>query len=83
MDLRWGATALHHAARKNQVDIVNDLLDAGANINATTQPSCQCATPLHWAASHGSKEVVSILISRGADVNVQDKVSLLNTALNL
>jgi uncharacterized protein len=56
-------TALHWAAEKNHADIARLLLDAGADIEATTSWG---ATPLEWAATMGSSSVADLLLSRGA-----------------
>jgi ankyrin repeat protein len=75
-DRRWGATALHHAARKNHAEIVRYLLNAGGDVNATTDTACKGATPLHWASSHGSVETAKILIDYQANINAREKVSI-------
>ena len=66
-----GAYPLHLAASKGNKEIVQILLDNGAQIDlkATNEDE---ATPLHWAAFFGQKDVVSLLIEAGAPINAID-----------
>ncbi|UCH66470.1 MAG: ankyrin repeat domain-containing protein [Ignavibacterium sp.] len=57
---------LHWAALSGNVDVVNFLLDNGAEINAV---DAQQMTPLHWAAWQGQLEVTKVLVTRGAEIN--------------
>lgn len=59
-------TALIEAAKKGQVDKVESLLEAGADVNARGQDR---QTPLMAASLGGHPEVVQLLIEKGADVN--------------
>ena len=67
---KWGAP-LHVAAKNGDVEMVNLLLDHGADPNLPGGENYQ--TPLFFAAYGGSKEVVSLLIDKGADVNYRAK----------
>jgi len=58
--------ALHYAVRKKIFEVVELLLQHGANINARDQDG---RTPLALAAILGKTEVVRLLIRNGADVN--------------
>jgi uncharacterized protein len=58
------------AAAAGNVTRVKQLLDAGANIEATNQMG---ATPLMWAALNGRSEVVAMLLERGANINARTK----------
>ena len=62
-----GMTALHWAAMKNDADLVQTLLYAGANVKATTRIGAY--TPLLLAARNGSAEVLEPLLEAGADVD--------------
>jgi len=62
-----GMTALHWAAMKNDADLVQTLLYAGANAKATTRIGAY--TPLLLAAKSGNAEVIEPLVKAGADVN--------------
>lgn len=62
-----GWTALHEACNYGYVDIVNVLLDYGADINNRGGPCCEGITPLHDAAACGHLEVVDCLLDRGAN----------------
>lgn len=61
-----GYTALHHAAIGGHADVVQVLLDSGADINARGSGG---ETPLLLAAAKGNLEVVELLVKNGADVN--------------
>src|SRR5262245_22484502 len=62
-----GMTALHWAAMKNDVDLVQTLLFAGANARATTRIGAY--TPLLLAAKSGNADVIAPLAKAGADVD--------------
>lgn len=73
-DKRWGATAVHHAARKNSTLCLTFLLEeAGADVHALTNETFQSATALHWCASHGNLDAAKILFRAHADLNRTDK----------
>jgi len=61
-----GMTALHWAAMKNDADLAQTLLYAGANVKATTRIGAY--TPLLLAAKNGSADVLEPLLKAGADV---------------
>ena len=60
-------TALHWAAMKDDADLAQLLLYAGANARATTRLGAY--TPLILAAKNGSARVMAPLLKAGADVN--------------
>jgi uncharacterized protein len=60
-----GTTALHWAVYNNDVDLVERLLAAGADVNAANDYH---ATPLSEAAVVGNLQVVGKLLAAGADV---------------
>jgi uncharacterized protein len=62
-----GMTALHWAAVKNDVDLTQTLLYAGANVKATTRIGAY--TPLVLAAKSGSADVIAPLLKAGADAD--------------
>jgi ankyrin repeat protein len=74
-----GSTALHWAAETNNVEIVRLLLDASANVDATTRNGA--LTPLHVGAEAGSAAVVELLLQAGADANIKSTRDV--TALHL
>src|SRR3990167_4822153 len=58
---------LHFAVEKEDVTIINLLLDKGANINATAKANI---TPLYCAVYKQNVEIVNILLAKGADPNI-------------
>ena len=64
-----GETPLKVAVVRDDVRIVADLLEAGANPNLPGEDDC---TPLHHAASHGHREIISLLLSHGASTTPVD-----------
>jgi uncharacterized protein len=65
-----GLTALVFAARENDQKSAQLLLDAGANVNQTTEYGW---TPLLAAANNRHYRLGAYLIERGADVNLANK----------
>lgn len=65
-----GLTRLHLASMRNQIDIVCDLLNRGADVDLPGKETG--TTALMFAAQAGYSEIVEILIKHGADVNHQD-----------
>ncbi|KAF8795282.1 Ankyrin-3 like protein [Argiope bruennichi] len=61
-------TALHIAAGKGCLDMINSLLKKGANVNFLSDMHI---VPLHYAAKGGHFEVVKCLIEKGAKVDVE------------
>jgi ankyrin repeat protein len=60
-----GMTALHWAAMKNDAELAQMLVYAGANVKATTRLGGN--TPLIIAARNGNAPVVAVLLKAGAD----------------
>ena len=56
-------TPLHWAAEHDRRDVAEMLVDAGADLEATTSWG---ATALDWAATMGSANVADLLVARGA-----------------
>jgi uncharacterized protein len=63
--IEWGFTALHGVAGEDQTEIVEFLLEAGADPNAKNGAGI---TPLHLA---GCPEIVELLVKHGADVDAR------------
>lgn len=61
--------ALHEAVLGDHQEIVNDLLEGGASIDAKDKNG---STPLHLAAREGKLAIVQLLILKGADKDAMD-----------
>jgi ankyrin repeat protein len=61
-----GSTALHWAARKNDLDTAALLIRAGASVKAANRFG---VTPLALAATTGSAAMIELLLKAGADPN--------------
>ena len=66
-----GDTPLHWPAHNGSVEIVEALLDAGAELEAD-ETNCYGGKPLHWASEHEPR-TVDVLLRRGADVNSRNR----------
>jgi ankyrin repeat protein len=66
-----GSTALMYAVAKDRKDVVDLLLDAGADIN---ESDAVVGSALTWAAAYDREEIVTDLLERGADPNVVNNV---------
>ena len=65
-----GITALHWASDKGRLDVVRELLKAGANVNAVDEDDW---TALHLASNNGHLDVVRELLRAGADPTLKNK----------
>ena len=63
-----GDTALHHATRNGDLEIVEQLVDAGADVNVTSD---HAHFPLYCAAGHGHVETTQYLVEHGADLQAR------------
>jgi ankyrin repeat protein len=65
---KYGLTPLHTAVHNGDVSIVKLLIDAGANVNAT---SGLFGSPLNYAASSrlDHTETINLLLAHGADIH--------------
>jgi ankyrin repeat protein len=61
-----GTTALHWAARQDDLDIANRLINAGADVKAANRYG---VTPLYLACLNGSAPMIEALVKAGADPN--------------
>ncbi len=65
-----GATPLHWAARAGQAELVGHLIDAGADLHATTHEGHGRRSALHDSFEHGHRAVTQLLVDRGADSDI-------------
>lgn len=73
----WRVVHVHQQASKGYVNILRQLLKAGAKVNARDKTG---STPLHRAASAGKYEAAKVLLEEGhAKVDSHDKTG--STAL--
>ena len=70
--LQIGWTDYQHSNHYPRLDVLELLLERGANVNALT---IRRVTPLHGAASQASVNAVALLIKLGADVNAVDEAN--------
>src|SRR6266850_8141703 len=66
-----GRTPLIAAAEAGRLDIVQLLLQSGAQVNATDKSKAR-NTPLIIASAAGQTEIVKLLLAKGADKNARD-----------
>ncbi len=65
-----GDTPLHLVSKSGATDMIDVLLDAGANINEKSAQ--ESMTPLHLAFAAGRPEFARVLIAKGANLRVKD-----------
>lgn len=67
-----GSTPLHCATWKGHPDIVEFLVESGADVNALNSNDHWGTTPLHAAAHANQTAIVKVLLEHGADVKALD-----------
>ena len=71
-----GYPALHCAVRRNDLEMVKLLLEAGASVdfkNKSSSTGTTGETALHCAAFQGRPEIANFLIAKGADVSARTR----------
>ena len=66
-----GETPLNTAVFMNNIELVNLLIEKGADINEPNSNGCM---PLHIAARHNCVEIAKLLINKGAKKDVVSKI---------
>ena len=64
-----GRRPLNHAALSNDVEMINTLLELGADIN---RQNLSGFTPLHHAVEVEAEEAIALLVSKGADRTIEN-----------
>ena len=67
-----GDTPLHLSIRNNHLEIINFLMEEGADLNI--KYGLYHATPLYCAVRSGHKDMVELLIDKGADINEVSRI---------
>ncbi|MCY8232250.1 suppressor of fused domain protein [Priestia endophytica] len=67
-------TPLHYAAMSRAYEVVNWLLDQGADINAGHKSKYSQSTPLIKAAAWGDLEMVKLFVDRGANIHASYEI---------
>eukprot|EP01088_Endostelium_zonatum_P001747 TRINITY_DN1209_c0_g3_i2.p1 TRINITY_DN1209_c0_g3~~TRINITY_DN1209_c0_g3_i2.p1 ORF type:complete len:429 (-),score=121.70 TRINITY_DN1209_c0_g3_i2:97-1383(-) len=67
----FGQTALHLACSNGSLDVIQILLEQGADVNKQDDNG---NTPLHAAVGDGNIECCRLLLDAKADINVQEKM---------
>jgi hypothetical protein len=79
-----GSTAIHIAARKNDISMVRNLLTyPNLQINAVEDSKIGGYSALHIACSNGNVELAQLLIDNGANFNLKTTSSLGETPLHV
>nr|CAG8470846.1 14290_t:CDS:2 [Entrophospora candida] len=65
-----GRGQLHIHAKKGNMEMIGNLIEAGAKVNITDNNG---RTPLHESAYEGHYEIVNILVAMGANINATDR----------
>lgn len=63
-----GDQAIHHAARNGDTEVVRQLIQFGADVNAK---NTRGHTVLYCAGGHGHQETVKLLLNAGADADAK------------
>ena len=69
-DLQAGLTPLSWAVVAKQIEIVEQLIQSGADVNGKNRDA---STPLHEAAFMGCDQIGRILIQNGSDIDARDE----------
>lgn len=71
-----GCSALYWAVMCANTELINALLDHGANPDVQTWQRNGALTPLHAAVDNGRYDEARILVDRGADLSIRDAEGL-------
>ena len=68
-----GASALHIAVLKSNEEIINILMENGADINIKAK-DVYGGSPLEWASFWGIEEMVEFPVGKGANINSKNNI---------
>ncbi len=77
-----GRTALHSAAQKGLPEVIDALVEAGAELEARSAPHFyrgmrfKGLTPLHGSAKHLRRSTMAALLHKGANIHAKDRNGL-------
>jgi len=74
----FGWTVLHYATQRSEVTIAKAVIEAGVNIDATTNVGL---TALHWTAIRNDLQIGRALVEADADLNIKYEYWQNKTAL--
>lgn len=77
MTLQTGNTSLHFACQSNELEIVENLIESGAEVNILNN---KLQSPMHIAAEQGFTDICKLLLAAGANVQQKEQVSFKNPA---
>ena len=79
--MEYGLTPLHMASERGMLEIVRELLNAGARVDEQTTCDIRLhhivvqsggSTAIHFAVKKGHRDVVKLLLKRGGDCSIRD-----------
>lgn len=70
---RSNEEALFHAASEGDLELIQELLNAGTDVNVMSRGN---TTPLTWAIEDLQYDAVVFLVERGANVNLADTLGI-------
>lgn len=73
-----GNTSLHFACQSNELEIVENLIENGAEVNVLNS---KLQSAMHIAAEQGFTDICKVLLAAGANVQQKEQVGFQNNLL--